>query len=155
MTDLTLKNYAGQELIAAQPQLAKACFELAKRAYPNGSPWSERLFLQDQKMPQSLYVIASLNRQMVGFLGCLQVLDQVDITSLAVHPNFQRQGIGRRLFGQLIATLATHTAIFLEVRKSNRPAIGLYQGVGFEQIGLRTNYYQAPIEDAILMKLIT
>ena len=39
----------------------------------------------------------------------------------------------------------------LEVRKSNQPAIGLYEKLGFTRDGLRKNYYENPIEDAVLM----
>ena len=43
--------------------------------------------------------------------------------------------------------------ITLEVRESNAPAIGLYQKLGFVEVGRRKNYYEKPREDAILMDL--
>ena len=44
------------------------------------------------------------------------------------------------------------SALTLEVRDSNAPAIALYDSLGFEQIGLRKNYYQHPKEDARILR---
>ena len=44
-------------------------------------------------------------------------------------------------------------SLYLEVRTSNVPAIGLYKKLGFEKVGLRKAYYSSPIEDAIVMQL--
>ncbi len=41
--------------------------------------------------------------------------------------------------------------ITLEVRKSNAPAINLYQKMGFENVGIRPRFYTAPDEDAVIM----
>lgn len=154
MTKWAVKQYAGPALRAAQPRLAKACFELAQKAYPTGSPWREGTFLADQKMPQSVYFTVEQEGQLLGFLGTMQILDQVDITTVAVDPQFQQRGLAHAMFDQLKATLAAGTVLFLEVRQSNRPALFLYQKVGFSQISVRTDYYQDPLEDAILMKLV-
>ena len=42
--------------------------------------------------------------------------------------------------------------VFLEVRESNSPALGLYQGAGFEVTGMRPDYYAQPREDALLLR---
>ena len=66
--------------------------------------------------------------------------------NIAVHPERQGYGIGRALMQHLIA-LANESgaSIWLEVRRSNRPARGLYSSLGFSEVGCRPNYY--PLED--------
>jgi ribosomal-protein-alanine N-acetyltransferase len=77
-------------------------------------------------------------------------MDTAEISNVAAAPDCRRQGI---------ASLLLHTAlegveaeIFLEVRKSNLPAIALYQKYGFAEYGIPKNYYSSPREDAVLMK---
>ena len=41
--------------------------------------------------------------------------------------------------------------VYLEVRESNAEAINLYKKYGFEQNGMRRNYYRHPVENAVLM----
>ena len=67
----------------------------------------------------------------------------------------QRRGLGRRLFHALAAELraAGVTELVLEVRASNRPALGFYRSLGFARTGLRRGYYADPVEDAVLMRL--
>ena len=40
---------------------------------------------------------------------------------------------------------------FLEVRKSNEAAVNLYKKMGYVQIGVRKNFYEKPVEDALVM----
>lgn len=74
---------------------------------------------------------------------------------VAVHPDYRRHGIGRALVLALCEALKKQmlaTSLTLEVRDSNLPAIALYASLGFEQIGLRKNYYQHPKEDARILR---
>ena len=41
--------------------------------------------------------------------------------------------------------------LYLEVRESNQPARGLYKSLGFEENGIRKNFYEQPVENAVLM----
>ena len=43
------------------------------------------------------------------------------------------------------------TAMTLEARVSNTPAIKLYEGLGFRSVGQRPKYYTSPVEDAEIM----
>ena len=88
----------------------------------------------------------------MGYAGLHVVLDEGYIDNVAILPDCRRQGIARRLvevfcrFGE--AKLAFLT---LEVRASNEAAISLYERLGFLPEGRRTDYYQKPKEDALLM----
>jgi len=90
---------------------------------------------------------------LVGF-GCLwSIVDEAHITILAVHPRYQRRGLGQAL---LVALLLSANGrglerASLEVRASNNSAIFLYQKFGFETAGRRKRYYQDTGEDALIL----
>lgn len=112
-------------------------------------PWTLeqlQLSLADQTMT---YYVAAKNGEVAGFLAVQTVLDELEIIQLAVRPDYQRQGLARRLMEEIQDWPGS---AFLEVRASNHSAQKLYAGQGFEAIGLRRNYYHHPMEDAILMK---
>jgi ribosomal-protein-alanine acetyltransferase len=85
------------------------------------------------------------------------VLDEVHLLNLCIDPLNSRQGLGRAFLQHLIHRAINRKAVvfFLEVRASNRAAIDLYFSEGFNEVGVRPNYYPAPDghEDAILMTL--
>lgn len=100
---------------------------------------------------------AGATGEVVGFAEFSLVLDESELLSLAVHPRFQRQGLGKRLLSEVLREAAALGAakIFLEVRQSNTAARKLYERHGFAQDGVRPGYYSpatagAPREDACL-----
>lgn len=97
-------------------------------------------------------ILAALDDQdaLMGYLIVTQVMDVADIDNIAVSPDFRRQGIASLLLDTALEQMDAD--VFLEVRASNAPAIGLYQKYGFARIGIRRYYYEKPREDAILMK---
>ena len=74
--------------------------------------------------------------------------------NIAVAPAYRRQGIAETLISMLIVQLKERgsNSLTLEVRVSNIPAIGLYQKLGFIQVGRRPNYYRNPKEDALILR---
>jgi len=87
-------------------------------------------------------------------MGCLwAILEEAHITILAVHPHYQRQGLGQALLVTLL-TAARCRALeraTLEVRSSNSSALSLYQKFGFKLAGRRRGYYQDTGEDALIL----
>lgn len=82
--------------------------------------------------------------------------DQADLLNIAVAPEAQGRGIAKALLLFLLGLLTDRVdSIFLEVRASNQSAIRLYEGIGFNQVGLRRSYYPADDgrEDALVMAL--
>lgn len=82
------------------------------------------------------------------------VVGEAELLLFVVDKHWQGKGVGGRFLSELLK-LASQRAetVFLEVRESNRPAIALYESVGFNQVGIRPNYYpaaQARREDALL-----
>ena len=74
--------------------------------------------------------------------------------NLAVSPDYRRQGVGQALVNALVEHLRQNKviALLLEVRVSNAPAIALYKGLGFVQVGRRPKYYHNPREDALILR---
>ncbi len=97
-----------------------------------------------------------LNNKVVGFCILQPVLDEANLLLMAVDPKMQGQGLGYELLSASIDQLKNEPVqIFLEVRESNKAAIGLYEKTGFHQIDLRRNYYptqESGRENAVIGK---
>jgi ribosomal-protein-alanine N-acetyltransferase len=115
-------------------------------------PWKKEFFLSELHNTHSRILIAELDGQIVGYLCRWFVVDEIQILNIAVHPDYRRRGIGRALLLAIIAEARNDAArsISLEVRRSNSPAIALYEGLGFYQTAVRRRYYENG-EDALLM----
>jgi [ribosomal protein S18]-alanine N-acetyltransferase len=97
--------------------------------------------------------VALKNDLQIGHLLYSHVVDEMEILTVAVEPQYRRQGVGHRLMGGALAM--NHVgSVHLEVRESNNAAQGLYRALGFLPVGRRAGYYEDG-EDALLMRLIT
>ena len=117
-------------------------------------PWSETSFFEEitvNKMAK--YLIAEHAGKIVGYAGIWIIYDEGHITNVAVHPDFRRRGIATALISELIevSESAGAGAFTLEVRASNESAIFLYKSLGFEECGVRKEYYEDNSENAIIM----
>lgn len=119
-------------------------------------PWKEEIFLEEfSNQDLATYIVIEWQKKVVGFAGFWKILDQADITRVAISPKFQGRGLGRLLMENLLSAAKQQsiTAVALEVREHNEQAIALYERLGFIREGLRPNYYQETGENAILMWL--
>lgn len=116
-------------------------------------PWTETGFFSFLIRQDAIFLIAEEDGEILGYCGVLTALDEGDITNVAVKKDRQRSGIGKKLITQLILTAADAgvTTLHLEVRTSNHKAISLYEQMGFKQAGIRRDYYEDPVEDAVIM----
>lgn len=118
------------------------------------TPWSARSVEGELSNPLSLWVVATDNDKVVGYVGSQSVLGEADMMNLAVLPQYRRQGIGSMLVCELIRLLQEKGVycLTLEVRASNNGAIALYQDLGFCPVGHRPGYYANPKEDALILR---
>ena len=87
-------------------------------------------------------------------LGCFwSILEEAHITILAVHPDYQRQGLGQLLLYALLRDAKRRQLEWatLEVKPSNQAAMSLYQKFGFTEAGRRRRYYKDTGEDALIL----
>jgi ribosomal-protein-alanine N-acetyltransferase len=90
----------------------------------------------------------------VGYLCFWEIGHEIHITNLAVHPEWRRRGVARRLLATALAEGASRGVVlaFLEVRPTNTRALALYDSLGFQIIGRRNGYYFDTGEDALVME---
>src|SRR6185369_1453225 len=118
-------------------------------------PWSENIFRDCLRVGYTCRAL-DLEGQIIGYGVMSLGAGEAHILNVCVRDEFRNLGFGRRLLEHLLERAAASgvAEAFLEVRPSNLAAIRLYQHMGFEQIGIRRGYYQAPDgrEDAIVLK---
>ena len=117
-------------------------------------PWTETGFFTFLIRDDTLFLVAEEDENILGYIGMVCVPEDGDITNVAVDEKCRNKGIGKLLVGGMIERSAKRGVknIFLEVRVSNAPAIHLYESFGFENVGVRKNYYEEPKEDAYIMR---
>ena len=132
--------------VAQVAELEKLCF---------ADPWSENSIRSEVDNVLSLWMVAMDGDRVVGYVGSQTVCGETDMMNIAVHPDYRRRGIAESLVDVLIRELKNRGSVCLtlEVRASNDPAIGLYEKLGFREVGLRKNYYRNPREDARILRL--
>jgi ribosomal-protein-alanine N-acetyltransferase len=118
------------------------------------TPWSEPSFRQEiEGKESSLAVVVSENERVIGYGIAWIIVDEIHIGNIAVRRDYRRRRIGAMLLDHLLETGKSRGCCLatLEVRRSNLPAIGLYQTFGFSSIAVRKDYYRDTHEDAIVM----
>ncbi len=132
-------------------------------------PWSEGIFRDCLRVGYLCRVVemtdsaaasrasAAMTSEVIGYGIMSMGAGEAHILNLCVRTDLRSRGIGRQVLAHLLARAraAGMLEAFLEVRPTNTAAIRLYQAAGFEQVGIRRGYYQAPNgrEDAAVLKL--
>lgn len=121
------------------------------------TPWSREMFsceLTDHPFSY-LYIGRDNKGKVLGYICYWLVFDEMNILNLAVDEDFRQKGIGSALLKFALQDGADRGAqtVHLEVRRSNRAAIELYDKFGFREAAVRKNYYENPVEDALVMAL--
>lgn len=102
-------------------------------------------------------LIAALDEaeQVVAVFSGWVVGDELEIDNVAVSPASRQQGIASKMMTKANEVAIQKGAVraILEVRANNKPACALYEKLGFEVVGQRKNYYQNPLDDALIMAL--
>ena len=134
-----------KEHIPKIAELEKICFS---------QPWTENN-LEEELDNHIAHFFTAVNDkdEIVGYMGSCVVCESCYISDIAVFPDYRRKGIGRALLETTFRMAHNEGAesVSLEVRPSNTAAIALYSSMGFEEVGLRKNFYRDPVEDALIL----
>lgn len=116
-------------------------------------PWSRNSFAEALADENNFLLVCEADGRVAGYADTWCVLDEATITNIAVREDLRGKGIGAMLLETALdmAKARDISAVTLEVRKSNEPAIKLYNRFGFEAVGIRPGYYEKPTEDAVIM----
>ena len=108
----------------------------------------------DFKNNDSYYIVAKCNNEILGFVGYLKIIDEINILNIVTRVDKRNLHIGSNMLEYIISTSKNEKAnsITLEVNVNNIPAIKLYEKYNFEKVGLRKKYYY-DTDDAIIMTL--
>ncbi len=116
-------------------------------------PWSANAFLEEVENPERLFVTAYVDDVLAGYMGLIPSFDEADITNVAVAPFIRRSGVAEKMLTTAMEWAMERgvNSFTLEVRAGNTGAIALYEKLGFISEGVRKNFYEKPIEDALIM----
>ena len=116
-------------------------------------PWTKEGFLTYLMKKDTMFFVVEEKERILGYCSMMTVLDEGDILNVAVRSDRQKEGIGQFLVDSMLrmAEMQGIRLVHLEVRQANGIARRLYQRLGFKEDGLRRDYYENPVENAVLM----
>lgn len=118
------------------------------------TPWTQEIFEHEMNgNAYAHYIVAVESEEVIGHFGMWVVLDECHITNVAVRKRLRGHGIGEKLMSEAIKLCKEMNVklMTLEVRVSNHTAQNLYRKLGFQDGGIRKNYYTDDREDALVM----
>lgn len=119
------------------------------------NPWSRDVLARElaESTVTRLYVLRTAEHGVAAFCLCWLIADELHINTIAVAPVLRRRGLARELMRHVMAEAAAAgaTRATLEVRRSNAPALALYERLGFTVCAVRPGYYTTPDEDALIL----
>jgi ribosomal-protein-alanine N-acetyltransferase len=130
-----------------------AAISIERRSFP--TPWSLAMFVLELSKPGGICLAAEdADGELIGYLVCARYDDVWHLMNVAVAPDRRRNGIAKALIARLFDEAGPGARYTLEVRVSNRVAIGMYERLGFRSAGRRRRYYHDNNEDALIMWLV-
>jgi ribosomal-protein-alanine N-acetyltransferase len=146
----------GQSLRPATPDDLPALLEIESQSH--FSPWTRAHFEAEMAKPYARVLVLTddeTDTQVSGFIVSWLLLDEAQILNVAVRLSARGLGYGQFLVRQVVkeALAAGKRKVVLDVRKSNLPAIQLYQKVGFLISRVQKGFYASNGEDAYAMEL--
>ena len=117
-------------------------------------PWTRTIFKDCLHVGYCCWVIKKGDALLAYGLMSIAV-GESHVLNLCVHPDYQAKGLGTMLLVHLLEIAVERNAnmTFLEVMPSNFSAIKMYVEQGFDEIGIRRNYYPSKMgrEDALIL----
>ena len=141
------------EIVRLQREHCEILAELEKLCFSH--PWSQKAIEDEVHNPNAYFVTAVDEEKILGYGGMHCSHRECYVDNIAVFGHHRRKGVGTAIVEELIRESRRRKAEFLslEVRPSNRAAVGLYTKLGFLEEGRRRNFYNDPTEDALILTL--
>ena len=138
------------EIIRMSREHLSAVAEIEQISFSD--PWSVES-LELMLGEQAMGLVAIEDGRVLGYVGMMCVLDEGQIINVATLPDARRRGIGRALMESVDRYAKERGIVFLslEVRESNIAARSLYLSLGWQECGIRKNFYSHPTENACVM----
>ena len=120
-------------------------------------PWTPRSIQSELDKDDTLFLVAVNTNDhpphVLGLAVVRQVGDDGELLQIATCPYARRKGVGNALMNAVLdfSFREKHGALHLEVRVGNIAAVNLYEKYGFKKVRTRANYYNEPVEDALIM----
>ena len=143
---LTEKNDRDRSaIVSGVHNIETACFSI---------PWTERSIEGQIFADGSIFACICEGEDVIGYVCGQTVADECELYRIAVLSSYRKKGYADMLMEYFLKECKNKeiSNIFLEVRSSNTPARNLYQKYGFQNVGIRKNYYSNPTEDAVIYK---
>lgn len=118
------------------------------------TPWSRDAFYNEMRNNKfAVYMVIEDGDKIVGYCGAWIVIDEAHVTNVAILPEYRGRKLGEALLRKMISVAKEMGAVSmnLEVRVTNFVAQNLYRKLGFQNGGIRKNYYSDNQEDALVM----
>ena len=118
------------------------------------TPWSKEAFYNElTKNRFAVYTLLEVEDAIAGYCGSWVIVDEAHITNIALLPEYRGRKLGEALLLKVMETVRNMGAktMTLEVRVSNTAARSLYRKLGFQEGGIRKQYYTDNLEDALVM----
>lgn len=127
---------------------------IAIEAAAHAAPWTEGIFRDCLRVGYQCEVL-ELDGVIVGYTVMSVAAGEAHLFNVCIDKDWQGRGFGRLLVNHVIDEARSRKAfsVFLEVRPSNKPAISLYEDLGFVEVGVRKDYYpckNGKREDALI-----
>jgi ribosomal-protein-alanine N-acetyltransferase len=120
------------------------------------NPWKASTFsgeIVNRGISYPYVIVHRIFERVIGYIIYWKIQEEVQISNFAIHPDFREKGIGETVMRSVIKAIQRDGGVyvFLEVRPSNLAARALYKKLGFKVLGSKKDYYQTPMEDALIM----
>ena len=116
-------------------------YEIEKSVFKNY--WSEFLLNKELENKNfSLNLVCRLNNKIIGYLFSRKVKNEYHILNFALKKNYQHRGYGKFFFNIIINEYILDGSVFLEVKRSNLPAINFYKKFNFKETGFKKKYFK-------------
>lgn len=142
-------------LVPMTPSALDDVMRIENAAYP--FPWTRGNFADSLNAGYSAWVL-EFESEVIGYFVLMMSIDEAHLLNITIDPDWQSQGYGRHLLGEVFRLARGYNAqrLFLEVRPSNNSARHIYETSGMRKVGTRRGYYPdhgGRREDAIVMSI--